>query len=100
MHSFRASGKPSENEVKLQNIAGPLCFGGDLVGRSILVPRIERNDLLVMHDTGANTISLFSRHCSRAAPCVYGYHTNDAEELTLILLKAKETAEEVMRFWG
>ncbi|KAL0589314.1 hypothetical protein ABG067_002533 [Albugo candida] len=97
---YKASGKPSENEVKLQNIAGPLCFGGDLVGRSILVPRIERNDLLVMHDTGANTISLFSRHCSRAAPCVYGYHTNDAEELTLTLLKAKETAEEVMRFWG
>lgn len=83
----------------VQSIAGPLCFGGDIIGRSVPLPAISRGDFVVIHDTGSNTISLFSRHCSRPAPAVYGYRTTD-DNLSIVLLKPAETPEDVMRFWG
>ena len=83
----------------MQNVAGPLCFGGDLIGRSARLPRVDAGDFVVIHDSGSNTMSMFSRHCSRAAPAVYGYREQDGD-LAVLLLKAAETAEDVMRFWG
>lgn len=57
-----------------QTIAGPLCFGGDMIGRNITyLPPMRRGDYCVIRDTGSNTYSLFSRHCSRPAPAVMGY---------------------------
>lgn len=53
----------------------------------------------MIHDSGSNTISLFSRHCSRPAPAVYGYRSND-DGISIDLLKPAETPEQVMRFWG
>lgn len=94
-----------------QNVAGPMCFGGDVIGRCVELPTIARGDFVVIHDSGANTMSLFSRHCSRPAPAVYGYRcesrsgdqTDPATEdsgISLARLKPAETPEDVMRFWG
>ncbi|KAJ0399596.1 hypothetical protein P43SY_008915 [Pythium insidiosum] len=96
---YDASGMTSNAAPCIQNVAGPLCFGGDMIARRVELPRIERGGFVVIHDAGSNTMSLFSRHCSRPAPPVYGYRVMDGE-LSMELLKPAETAEDVMRFWG
>uniref|UniRef100_H3GCM1 Orn/DAP/Arg decarboxylase 2 N-terminal domain-containing protein n=1 Tax=Phytophthora ramorum TaxID=164328 RepID=H3GCM1_PHYRM len=96
---YDSAGTISSAPLSLQNVAGPLCFGGDMVGRRVELPTISRGDFVVVHDTGANTMSMFSRHCSRPAPAIYGYHASEGE-ISLELLKPAETPEEVMSFWG
>ncbi|GMF34691.1 unnamed protein product [Phytophthora fragariaefolia] len=96
---YNSVGQASRAPLLVQNVAGPLCFGGDLVGRRLELPAISRGDFVVVHDTGANTMSMFSRHCSRPAPAVYGYRTSE-DEISLELLKPAETPEQVMSFWG
>ena len=91
-----ATGTPSMAPQMRHNIAGPLCFGGDLVGREVLLPTIDRGNFVVIHDCGANTLSLFSRHCSRPAPAVYGYR----QDLSIVLLKNRESLESVLEFWS
>lgn len=76
-------------------IAGPLCFAGDLPGRDILLPHIEPGDWLLIHDTGAYTLSMWSRYNSRAVPKVLGYNADHA----FSTLKKRETPEDVLRFW-
>ncbi|KAG7402302.1 hypothetical protein PHYBOEH_000010 [Phytophthora boehmeriae] len=97
---YNSAGLASMAPLAVQNVAGPLCFGGDLVGRRVELPTISRGDFVVVHDTGANTMSMFSRHCSRPAPAVYGYRTDEEGEISLELLKPAESPEEVMSFWG
>lgn len=56
-----------------------------------------------MKDAGANTLSLFSRHCSRFAPPVYGFRWHDPDTKTCIkdfvLLKPRETLRALSAFW-
>ena len=54
------------------NIAGPLCFAGDYLARNIELPVIAEGDWLLISDVGANTYGLWSRHCSRTIPKVFG----------------------------
>ncbi|KAF4137802.1 Pyridoxal-dependent decarboxylase C-terminal sheet domain-containing protein [Phytophthora infestans] len=99
MSVYNPAGLVSMAQKSVQNVAGPLCFGGDMVGRRVELPTISQGDFVVVHDTGANTMSMFSRHCSRPAPAVFGYRASE-DEVSLQLLKAAETPEQVMSFWG
>lgn len=66
IHLFDNDGnekKDSENEC--YDIGGPLCFSGDFIGRNINLPKAKEGDWLVVADCGANTISMWSEHCSR-----------------------------------
>ena len=47
------------------DIGGPLCFSGDFVKKDIALPNIEEGDYICISDTGANTLSMWSRHCGR-----------------------------------
>ena len=46
-------------------------------------------------DTGAYTLSMWSRHCSRGLPPVWGLDGGDVERLF-----AGESPQDVVRFWG
>ena len=87
---FDSEGNPKEGNMIEQDIGGPLCFQGDYIGRVLFfflyicyhisdsyylnclflsleakqrpLPKIEAGDLLVMHDTGGYTYSLYSRY--------------------------------------
>jgi diaminopimelate decarboxylase len=59
------SGKLKTGIRKHYDIGGPLCFSGDFVKRNIELPEIEPGDFVCIADTGANTLSMWSRHCSR-----------------------------------
>ncbi|CAH3170962.1 unnamed protein product, partial [Porites lobata] len=84
---FDSHGQPKEGKKINHNIAGPLCFSGDVIKRNILLPKVERNDYIVLHDCGANSLSLFSRHCSRQAPAVFGYRVQESGKVTFETLK-------------
>ena len=52
------------------DLVGPLCFAGDVLARDLELPLLAEGDWLVIAGTGANTLGLWSRHCSRAVPKV------------------------------
>jgi len=101
---FTKDGKPSMAPHTKHNIAGPLCFGGDILGRDVDIPAVEPGDYVVVKDTGSNTMSMFSRHCSRPAPAIYGYRSSKTgggeTTIKLELLKPQETLDDVLKFWG
>jgi len=77
-------------------IAGPLCFGSDIVARGLALPRIEEGDFLLVHDTGAYTLSMWSRYTSRQIPKVLGYRDDGGH---FEVLRARESADQLFRFW-
>ena len=87
----------SEKAGPLQptQIAGPLCFAGDLLAHERPLPKAEPGDLLMIRDTGAYTLSMWSRHCSRGLPPTIGYSAEGAR-----LLHPGEQPQDVVRFWS
>ena len=113
--AFDAAGRAFPHDAPLADAAvgGPLCFQGDILADDLELPAALRaGDLVVMRDAGANSLSLFSRHCSRVAPPVYGFrtvarrdddavpHIDDRDPLELVPLKPRERREDVSAFWG
>lgn len=56
--------------TRTYDLVGPLCFAGDVLARDLMLPELGEGDWLVIAGTGANTLGLWSRHCSRAVPKV------------------------------
>jgi len=76
-------------------IVGPLCFSGDVLARSRPLPPAQPGDFLVIHDAGAYTLSMWSRHCSRGIPPAWGISKGE-----LVALHKGESPEDVVRFWS
>lgn len=55
------------------DVVGPLCFEGDFLQRDVAGIDPVEGGWLMIDQTGANTFSLWSRHCSRAFPKVLLY---------------------------
>ena len=77
-------------------VAGPLCFAGDILARGIRLPVVNEGDYVLIRDTGAYTLSMWSRYNSRQVPKVVGY-TQDGERFEL--LRERETVEQAASFW-
>jgi len=86
--------KPSATTVTT-SLAGPLCFGGDFIARDVQLPRLQEGDWVVVRDTGAYTLSMWSRHCSRGLPPVVGLRGDDVTTLF-----AGEQPKDVVDFWS
>ncbi|MEI7500994.1 MAG: diaminopimelate decarboxylase, partial [Bacteroidota bacterium] len=78
------------------NLAGPLCFSGDIIAKSVYLPAIVEGDYLVIHDSGGYTFSMWSRFNSRQTPRIIGYF-NEGEHFEI--LKERETLDELQKFW-
>ena len=91
------NGKQKEGNEREYAIAGPLCFSGDLLAASTRLPEIEEGDYVAICDTGAYTLSMWSRYNSRHVPKVIGY-TNNGESFEI--LKKRESFEDIKRFWS
>lgn len=61
MTILNKDGTENTNEWIAQDIAGPLCFQGDYITKNQNLPKIEADDLVVLHDTGGYTHALYSR---------------------------------------
>ena len=75
-------------------VAGPLCFAGDIIAKDIELPVVEEGDYIVIHDTGAYTLSMWSRYNSRQMPKVIGYRDN-----SFCILKERESLNDLYNFW-
>lgn len=98
-HRFTAIDHDPGTPLESWRIAGPLCFGGDIIGRGVPLPRLGPDDHLVIHDVGAYTLSTWSRHCSRGMPAVYGYRLGD-DDVDIELLRRAEEPEDIVRLWS
>ncbi|WP_438024191.1 diaminopimelate decarboxylase [Sorangium sp. So ce233] len=90
-----ADAAPKEGPLSPCTLGGPLCFGGDVLARDLPFPALSPGDLVLVRDTGAYTLSMWSRHCSRGIPAVLGV---DGGELRV--LRERERPEDVVAFWS
>jgi len=103
---LNSEGHWKQGKMVKQRISGPLCFSGDTLV-DVELPELEEGDIVLILDTGGNTLGLFSRHNSRMAPQVLGYRgmsnvidSGTETSLELEELKPQERIEEVYKFWG
>jgi diaminopimelate decarboxylase len=78
-------------------VAGPLCFGGDVIATDLELPMVAEGDYILVHDAGAYTLSMWSRYNSRQMPKVIGYHSGNN---TFEILKGRESRNDLLRFWS
>ena len=48
-------------------------FQGDFLGHDVTLPKVEKGDIIVVHDTGGYTMSMYSKYNSITPSTVYGY---------------------------
>jgi diaminopimelate decarboxylase len=94
MRALDAHFAPRPGPVTPHTIAGPLCFAGDVLGDVHCAP-IEEGDIIEIALAGAYTLSMWSRHCSRRMPPVWGLAPSG--ELQAISLG--ETDAQVQALW-
>jgi diaminopimelate decarboxylase len=91
-------GRPKVGTPQAVTIAGPLCFAGDIVSRNVMLPPIEVGDWIVIRDSGAYTLSMWSRHCNRGIPAVIGFDPDAGAPFRI--LRYAESVEHIVRFWS
>ena len=97
---FDKTGKPkSQAPLVKYDVAGPLCFSGDIIGTGRELAEAHAGDVLVVRDAGSYTLGMYSRHTSQQVPSVYGYRCDEGT-VTFEELKKRETLEDIVRFWG
>lgn len=75
-------GKPLCKESRplvATDLAGPLCFAGDYIGKGVQLPKLQEGDGLLMLNNGSNSYGLWSRHCSRSIPKVLSVDFSNRE---------------------
>jgi diaminopimelate decarboxylase len=90
-----SEGRRKEGAPEPVDVYGPLCFFGDQLATGRALPHIEPGDILVLHDTGGYTLSMWSRYCSRQIPAVLGWTGRD-----WLTLRRAETPQDLVSFWG
>jgi diaminopimelate decarboxylase len=89
--------KKDEPDEVVWDIAGPCCFAGDIVAHKRVLPKIEQDDIIVIHDTGAYYYSSFSLYNCRQAPVIYGYEEGKDK---LVLMRKGETIQDTLQFFN
>jgi len=54
-----------DGEESLADVVGPVCESGDFLGKDILLPPLEHNDILVVHSAGAYGFTMSSNYNTR-----------------------------------
>jgi diaminopimelate decarboxylase len=85
---------PRPGPCGTQTIAGPLCFAGDVLG-TVNAPTILEGDIVEIGMAGAYSTSMWSRHCSRRMPPVFGIDAAGHMET----LSAGESEDDVLHLW-
>jgi diaminopimelate decarboxylase len=112
LDSFGNRKRINHQDCNSYNIAGPLCHSADFIAKDLHLPLIEIDDYLLIHDAGANTLSTFSKHCSRLMPPVYVFKSSQSQDMSLpsslkrekdliklLRIKEGETVDRAMAFW-
>ncbi|SHO80285.1 Diaminopimelate decarboxylase [hydrothermal vent metagenome] len=62
-HKIEAYNK--SGETTKANIVGPVCESGDFFGKGVELPKLEHNDLLIVHSAGAYGFTMASNYNTR-----------------------------------
>ncbi|WP_435971443.1 diaminopimelate decarboxylase [Streptomyces sp. Qhu_M48] len=92
-------GLPKTTSAVPQDVAGPLCFAGDVVAHERLLPELSEGDLVVLHDTGAYYFSAPWAYNSLPRPGVYGILHRDGE-VRFAPVRSPQTMAEVVEESG
>ena len=95
-----ADGRTKSGPAVEQDIAGPLCFAGDLVGIGRSLPLIEPGDHVVLHDTGAYYFSNPFVYNALPAPAVYGVVMNPDGLASLDCWRQQQTLDDMLAVIG
>lgn len=93
---FDAAGLPRVGDKRLQDIAGPACFSGDMLAVGRDLPQIVSSDLIAMAETGGYYFSSHFSYNSLARPVVYAVSTNDAGQRCWSIARRGQTMEQVI----
>ncbi|GBG27686.1 Ornithine decarboxylase [Hondaea fermentalgiana] len=88
----------SEDERVPTDIAGPLCFAGDVVVRDAKIAPLEVGDIVALADVGGNALSIRTTHCSRQGPQVFVFHGAN-EALTFRQIQDVQPVRDSVRQW-
>jgi diaminopimelate decarboxylase len=94
--AYDAKGLPKRTPPVAQDVAGPLCFAGDLIAAGRELPLLESGDLLLVHDTGGYYFTALWTYNSLPRPAVYGFEVGEGDEVRLTLLRPQQTLEELV----
>jgi diaminopimelate decarboxylase len=97
---YRPSGQAKSGKEVSQDIAGPLCFAGDMIGTGRMLPLIEPGDYVVLHDTGAYYFSNPFYYNALAAPAVYGAEVFDDDFVKFTVWRRQQTVDDMLAVIG
>ena len=83
-YQFVAANKMLENDTQTVNIAGPLCYSGDVLARNRRMPNLLEGDILAALDVGAYTFT-------------YEFHGAGSHPLPSIVLVNGEGVDDLIR---
>ena len=67
-HRVLVANKINKSPTKIYDIAGNICESGDILARHRKLPKVEKNDLLMVLDAGAYGFSMASQYNSQPLP--------------------------------
>src|SRR5581483_9682821 len=74
-HRLHPTGATKTGPLTAQDIAGPLCFAGDMIARARPLPELAPGDIVAVLDTGAYCFSAPYHFNGMLEPAVYGART-------------------------
>ncbi|GAA1728627.1 diaminopimelate decarboxylase [Streptomyces yatensis] len=92
---YDRDGRPKHAPERVQDVAGPCCFAGDLVARERRLPELAPGDIVVLLDTGGYYFSTPWSYNSLARPAVHGFTTH-GPELRFATVRREQTLAEIL----
>lgn len=91
-----AKGRPKTGPDVPQDIAGPLCFAGDLLAKERPLPLLEPGDLVVAHDTGAYYFGAHYAYNTLPRPAVHGFTVSARGHVEFTPIRRAQTIAELV----
>jgi len=92
------TGQEKTGPLVQQDVAGPCCFAGDIVGHQRELPLLAPGDLVLMHDTGAYCFSNHFGYNAMQPEPVFGATAKSGTVDLTTVSKGQDTASLVEAF--
>ena len=93
-----SSGRLRTGPERMFRVAGPLCFSGDYLDRSVSLPAsVSEGDYIIIHDAGAYTFSMWSMYNSRQFPAIISY---EGEGENFRCIRPRQALDDIVHFWS
>lgn len=89
-HKIEAVAKGGEKTPA--DVVGPVCESGDFLGKSVLLPPLEHNDLIAVYSAGAYGFTMASNYNTRPKPAEVAIRKDKVK-----LIRKRETYEDQVR---